>query len=131
MKDFEKILKIVESQHVTYQEIERRCGLSGGVISKMMDRKGNLHLNSSLKVQEVFSINSEWWNTGKGEMFKEKLTSVSKKEELRKNVENHNMMLMMEGWKSAFEAVKERNDELKKENEQLRAKLGILDNGGK
>lgn len=76
MKDFEKIASVAQKLGITYHEIERQCGFSGGVISKLMDRKGKLHPSNSKKFQEEFGINSTWWRDGSGEIFKEKPTSA-------------------------------------------------------
>ena len=84
LKDFEKILLIVDNQDITTGEIERKASISPGSLTHLIDRKGNLHPNTSLKIQRAFRIRSEWWDTQKGAMYEvesdDKLTSVPNSE---------------------------------------------------
>lgn len=77
---FEKIAKVLEIKGINPTRAERLIGVSQGTLSKALDRKGSVHDSTQEKFTKYFHVKPEWWETGKGEIFEEKHTSVSEPE---------------------------------------------------
>ncbi len=71
MKAIERIYQIIECQHNSIAEFERRNSLSNGYLGKM--RKRNADIGESILVsilENCPEISAEWLLTGEGDMLK-------------------------------------------------------------
>lgn len=83
MRDSDKILELIERLNLTQAKFAAKTGVSSSVISKLKGRSGSLHNENVLKIQRTFNVNPGWWETGKGDVFLEKPTLVTKVDEPR------------------------------------------------
>ncbi len=66
----ERVLKFIESEHISIRQFEIACGLSNGAVSKMGNstRRGVIN-----RILSAFpQINESWLYTGEGEMLRKK-----------------------------------------------------------
>lgn len=113
MKDIEKIYKVLEIKGIKPTKAERLLGLSQGTLTKSWERKGNIHDTTREKFLEHFLVNRTWWDTGEGDIFDKKGTSVkeySMTEEVATLVSHFNDTL--EGYRQDIERLKQEKREL-------------------
>lgn len=86
----EKIDKVLTLNRInlrTIQDLEQIAELGSGTIRKNYNDNREMSQRSTWKLIEKIGINREWWDTGEGEVFKEKGTSELNKEEKAKFAE--------------------------------------------
>lgn len=77
----EKIREVLKAKGLNPTRAEREMKVSQGTLAKAFQRGGSVHESTVSKFIGTFHVKQSWWDTQKGEMFEEKLTSVSEKPE--------------------------------------------------
>src|SRR5688572_467974 len=85
----DKLLKVNTLKINSVYGLERFIGASVGSVRKYYEQNAEPGLRTIKKIQEALSVNQEWWSTGKGEIFIEKLTSVQEKAKKEDDVLDH------------------------------------------
>jgi len=74
MSDAEKIAKVLEIKGISLYDANRKLGLGQGTLHKIIQRKSGIHESTKEKFIRHFHVKHEWWETGNGDIFEEKLT---------------------------------------------------------
>lgn len=81
MSTIDKIKEVLRVKQLNPTRAERAMGVSQGTLAKAFQRGGGIHESTAEKFIVTFHVARLWWDTGKGEMFEQNPTSVTKVEE--------------------------------------------------
>lgn len=76
----EKYRKVLEAKKLTIFKAEQLLGFGRNTLTMAIDGNRLLSPRFQQDFIEKFHVEPTWWETGKGEIFTEKLTSVSEPE---------------------------------------------------
>lgn len=75
---FDKILKTNKLKIKSIFGLERYSKVGIGSVSKFLSKGESPTIGTIKTIQEALSINTEWWETGKGDIYLEKPTQMPK-----------------------------------------------------
>lgn len=91
---FSTILKTNKLGIKSIHGLEKYCKVGIGSISKFLNVGESPSLGTIKKVQEALSINTDWWETGEGEIYDKKGTYVDLPTRKEKDPDEHIRILI-------------------------------------
>lgn len=83
----DNLLRVSGKKFNSIYDLELKSGVGTGTIRKAYDENREPSKRTIWKFLESLSINTEWWETGKGEIYLENPTPVPKSDDNKKNPE--------------------------------------------
>lgn len=111
MTPAEKINEVLKIKGLKPGKAAGMIGVSPSTLSKALKRGKGVHETTIAKFIGHFRVRPEWWDTEKGEMFEQKLTTVRKEESTEDKT---------------TDAYKHLLAEILAENQRLKVELAVL-----